>query len=290
MYYIVYKTTNLINNKFYVGIHKQKEKEFDGYYGSGLLLNRAIEKYGIDNFKRETLFECNSWDECRKIEKEIVNTELCINEMCYNISIGGSGGNTICGYTTEKKKEIAEKRNNTRIKNGTNAIPLEKLPIYQENMRKIRIQPDNKGRVHTDQSRKNMAEANHMRNSKFITNGIDNKILYEGEIMPEGFYYGRTLSEENKFKGHSSDTLKNMSEKRKNSQYYNNGIINKLFFKDEIIPDGWTHGMLPRKKNTPKRWYTNGIDSILLISSDSIPDGYYLGRKIKIANTEIKKD
>jgi hypothetical protein len=56
--YIVYKTTNLVNGKFYIGVHKQDfflPIIFDGYLGSGLMLKRAIKKYGEENFIRETL-------------------------------------------------------------------------------------------------------------------------------------------------------------------------------------------------------------------------------------------
>ena len=58
--YVLYKTTNLINNKFYVGAHEIK-KNPDTYLGSGLFLQRAIKKYGIKNFKREILFACSSF-------------------------------------------------------------------------------------------------------------------------------------------------------------------------------------------------------------------------------------
>lgn len=290
MYYIVYRTTNLVNNKFYVGIHKQKNIEFDGYYGSGLLLIRAIEKYGIENFKRETLYECKSWQECRMIEKEIVNKDLCNDVMCYNISIGGTGGNTTCGYTDEQKKVISEKVKNTRLKNGGYGLSPERLVKAVENMRKIRIQPDNKGRVHTQKSKENIAAANHMNNARHFTNGTDNTIIYEGEPIPDGYFLGRTLTDDQKFKGHNDETLKNMSVKRMDSHYYNNGIINKLFFKDDIIPEGWVHGMLPRKEKAPKKWYTNGINTVC-VDIDNIPDGYYLGRLYtRKSNTEIKKD
>lgn len=48
--YIIYKTTNLVNGKFYVGQHYQKSSEFDGYLGSGIKILNAIKKYGKENF------------------------------------------------------------------------------------------------------------------------------------------------------------------------------------------------------------------------------------------------
>lgn len=61
-FYILYKTTNLINGKTYIGIHKTNNLE-DGYLGSGFSLIKAVKKYGKNNFKREVLEFCNSYDE-----------------------------------------------------------------------------------------------------------------------------------------------------------------------------------------------------------------------------------
>ena len=88
MNYIVYKTTNLINGKVYVGVHYTNPEIFDGYLGCGVTkkdkkkktklgLPAAIRKYGYENFQRETLFVYPDSEEGRleayEKEKEIVN-------------------------------------------------------------------------------------------------------------------------------------------------------------------------------------------------------------------------
>lgn len=60
----VYKTTNLINGKIYIGVHKQT-CEKDWYLGSGKTLHNAIKKYGRGCFAKETLFELASTEETK---------------------------------------------------------------------------------------------------------------------------------------------------------------------------------------------------------------------------------
>lgn len=49
---IIYKIINLVNNKIYIG----QEKQFNSnYFGSGLLILKAITKYGISSFKKEII-------------------------------------------------------------------------------------------------------------------------------------------------------------------------------------------------------------------------------------------
>lgn len=90
MYGYIYKTTNLINNKIYIGQHKSETFEPHKYIGSGTLLQKAIKKYGLENFKCELLEECESTEELNK--KEV----FWISELKpeYNISEGGTGGSS----------------------------------------------------------------------------------------------------------------------------------------------------------------------------------------------------
>lgn len=110
MHYIVYKTTNLINNKFYIGVHKTKNLN-DKYLGSGEYLLNAIKKYGVKNFKREILFELNNEEETFNKEKEIITEEFIKNNKgkIYNLKAGGYGGS---GFRNRKhsKKSIDKMR------------------------------------------------------------------------------------------------------------------------------------------------------------------------------------
>ena len=90
-YYTVYKVTNKINGKFYIGTHKTKNLN-DGYMGSGKYLLRSIEKHGLENFEKEILFVYDNADEMFAKEAEIVNADFLAEENTYNLKIGGFGG------------------------------------------------------------------------------------------------------------------------------------------------------------------------------------------------------
>ena len=90
--YIVYQTTNLINNKVYIGVHcTPTPYKFDGYYGSGKYLFRSINKYGKENFKRETLFIYSTLKDAYIKERELVTPKFVKHKDTYNIKTGGRG-------------------------------------------------------------------------------------------------------------------------------------------------------------------------------------------------------
>jgi len=115
MFYTVYKITNKINNKFYIGKHQTTNLN-DGYMGSGKLLRLAFSKYGIKNFEKEILHIFNTEEEMNAKEKELV----ILSEDSYNLCPGGNGGFTYINssgiikfkgkkHTEETKKIISEK-------------------------------------------------------------------------------------------------------------------------------------------------------------------------------------
>ena len=91
MYYFIYKTTNIINGKYYIGMHKTKNLD-DGYLGSGTYFCNALNKYGKENFKREILEYCNSDEEMRNAEARYITEDVVNDKNSYNLKLGGFGG------------------------------------------------------------------------------------------------------------------------------------------------------------------------------------------------------
>ena len=91
MLYIIYKITNNINKKEYIGAH-QTTNINDGYMGSGTLLNKAFKKYGKENFTKEIIQMCSNINEMFKLESTIVNEDFVLCNATYNLTTGGRGG------------------------------------------------------------------------------------------------------------------------------------------------------------------------------------------------------
>jgi group I intron endonuclease len=109
-YYFIYKTINLINKKCYVGFHATNE-EYDEYFGSGIMLNNAIKKYGIQNFIRGIIEYINPDEWQEKEQYWIKEMRSHINEWGYNLTYGGDGmlGNKHTEETKEKIKSSNKK-------------------------------------------------------------------------------------------------------------------------------------------------------------------------------------
>lgn len=106
--HFIYITTNLINNKKYIGKHYGYIN--DSYLGSGILLKQDIEKYGKENFNREILDYSKNDEENSEKEKFYINKYNAVeSDNFYNIHVGGKGGDTFSGHSEEQKENIKKK-------------------------------------------------------------------------------------------------------------------------------------------------------------------------------------
>lgn len=71
-YYGIYRITNLLNGKMYIGKHRTNNLD-DGYMGSGRIIKNAIRKYGVDNFRKEWLMFCEDEEEMNYMERVYVD-------------------------------------------------------------------------------------------------------------------------------------------------------------------------------------------------------------------------
>lgn len=90
MIHYIYQITNLINEKIYIGRHSTNNVN-DGYMGSGTALHKAYLKYGIENFKKQILYYCESITELLQLESDIVNESFIKQKNVYNMELGGFG-------------------------------------------------------------------------------------------------------------------------------------------------------------------------------------------------------
>ena len=102
MFYTIYKVTNIINNKIYIGKHQTLNPN-DSYLGSGVALKKSISKHGKENFRKEVLFIFDSEQEMNLKEKELITEEFVARPDTYNLGVGGEGGAHFKG-----KKHTAE--------------------------------------------------------------------------------------------------------------------------------------------------------------------------------------
>jgi len=127
---LIYITTNLINNRKYIG--KQWDESKKNYYGSGKALKLALKKYGVENFKKEILEESI---QDTKLLSEREKYFIRINKAntsidYYNIAEGGNGGRTRINqvWTLESR----EKARLSAIERNKNPEYLKKLSLIHK--------------------------------------------------------------------------------------------------------------------------------------------------------------
>lgn len=167
---IIYKTTNLVNNKIYVG---QDTKNNSKYLGSGKKLKLAIKKYGVKNFQKEILEEINGTQELLNEREQywIKKLDSTNKKIGYNISFGGQKGwMRDIKHSKETKEQFSKKRKGklTKEKNGMYGKK------HKEESKKKMGRPQNGtkngmyGKKHTKEAKRKNSEAHKGNKNNFF--------------------------------------------------------------------------------------------------------------------------
>jgi hypothetical protein len=196
IYYVVYKITNLINGKVYIGVHETQDMN-DDYYGSGTSIKAAIRKYGKQNFIKEVLSSHSSRAEMFEEEAKIVTEDFIKQSSNYNNTIGGKlppnhkGKNHPPRSEESKKryKEAAAKRDKDY---GFRIAKIKKEKGDYERHREVarQIGLGNKNTKRTEEQKQKIG--NRSKNSRWFTNGTINKFIHIDDTVPAGFQAGKT--------------------------------------------------------------------------------------------------
>ena len=202
-YGLIYLTTNLVNNKIYIGQTTKIEKWKNGEYkGSGSLIFTAIKKYGIKNFKSDLICYCPHKLTHKESQKELDNLEIFyikeFNSLCpkgYNLGLGGSG----VGKHSKESKEKMSKFNSNKIVVKDKEGKIFKIDKNDSRYTSSELIGVNKGiKFKNVESFKNLIQAkNPITGEKFRIKKDDPRWL-SGELV--GTNKGKVVSQETKEK------------------------------------------------------------------------------------------
>lgn len=156
MYGYIYKTTNILTEKIYIGQTCKQGKDFDYYFGSGTILKLSIKKYGIHNFTKEILRICKSQKELDVFEEIYIKRFDSINsKIGYNILSENPVG---CGDKNPMKIESVKIKNSI-LRRGKKASEEAKSNLSKalkgrklSEEHKNNISKGNKGKIHSEET------------------------------------------------------------------------------------------------------------------------------------------
>lgn len=215
MYYYLYKITNTVNDKIYIGVHSTDNLN-DGYFGSGKVLCHAVKKHGKNIFKKEIVEFFDTAEDMFNAERNVVNVEFVNRSDTYNIKEGGLGN------TSNGSKKLWED-------------PLYREKVLDRSLSKFWNDPEHKARLQEVYQTEKYKET--LRAATKISANESNKILRTSETSKERW-------QDQSYRENMSTKTSNFM---KGTKLVHNIILqqNKKIKEDELstyLNNGWSLG------------------------------------------------
>lgn len=280
---IVYKVTNQLNQKSYIG-QTRKIKQFKNYYGSGKLIKQAITKNGRENFVKEILFECFTQEELDEKEVKAIIEHRSFAPEGYNLAEGGqfgSGSSKLKYLSKEERRVHSEK--------------MKKACNYRENY------SEEQYREYCEKARLRAIEVNQRPETKLRKSELMKKRHEDGLVTHPAPEVQREIANRPEVKEKKSKSQKDswlrkteeekeaikqkQSESHKTEEYLEKYRESRKDFthseetKEKLrqVNLGKKHSEETLQKLNNKKWITNGEVNVIITKDCEIPEGFYAG-------------
>lgn len=248
MFHYVYRITNLLNKKIYIGVHSTENLD-DDYMGSSISLSKDLGIYGRDNFKKEILKFFDTRKEALEMEADLVNTDFILRDDIYNINEGGKTNTT--GLVPVRDKE-------------GNTFMCSKLDPRYISGEYVHVIKGHKYNFSQKKRRERASRVSRLNsNTRKVTDGVHNRSIKADKVEeflknnPE-WYYGQTQhwTEDSKYRASHNGKHK--------------AIIERAAYRREHIKEIKEQARIERKKIIkPKMtWVTNGTTNKKIIAAE----------------------
>jgi hypothetical protein len=181
--FTVYKTTNLINSKFYIGYHKTTNLD-DDYLGSGRWLINSLNKYGEKSFIKETLFIYDNSSEALEKERDVIALYRNIDPLCMNLHPGGTGNTSFLNLGAKIGSKLKGR------KHSEETLAKMRLAHHITDEIRAKLSRASTGRVCSKETRLKLSQANRGKNFRIGYKHSDEtkqkiSLAHKGKIILE---------------------------------------------------------------------------------------------------------
>ena len=252
-FHYIYHITNQNNGKYYIGKRSfigGSLEDDSNYLGSGTLIKRAVRKHGKGAFTKKVLSTHRTLRALNREEQRVVTLEIISDPKCYNIALGGNGGNLGPAVQARLNRIVKSRRYRQRMSEIINE-PAKKKQIA-DSIRRTMSDPEWKRKFSETQKRVQNAVSNRERNkaAQLKAQRDPGVVLKKRLIMLDKY-------RDPVFRSKHRTAVNSMQFRIKQKEFHTGTVWvhkgnKKKYIKNNLIhgflSDGWSLGMGKRNK------------------------------------------